>query len=229
MSKLYVVSTPIGNLQDITLRAIEILRGVDLILSEDTRETKKILLKWDIKTPQISYRDQNHNKIILHIKDLLKSGKDLCLVSDSGTPLISDPGFKLVEELKKDQIQIIPIPGPSAVIAALSVSGLPSDNFSFIGFLPKKPNQRKDILQKFGELPTTIVIYESPYRVRKLLTEIYQELGNRTICLAKDLTKTYEDIRTAPIEEFIKNPEKIKEKGEYVVLVAKEDYSLGGK
>jgi len=226
MPKLYVVATPIGNIEDITLRAIEILKGVDLILSEDTRETEKILRRWDIKTPQISYRDQNHKKIIAHIKELLNSGKDLCLVSDSGTPLISDPGFKLVEELKKDQIQIIPIPGPSAVVAALSVSGLPSDNFSFIGFLPKKPNQRKAILQEFGSLPATLIIYESPYRIRKLLTEIHEALGGRTICLAKDLTKTYEEIRTAPIENFLKNPEGIKEKGEYVVLIAKQNYSL---
>lgn len=229
MSKLYVVSTPIGNLQDITLRALEILKSVDLILSEDTRETEKILKSWNVETPQISYRDQNHTKVISHIKDLLKSGKNLCLVSDSGTPLISDPGFKLVQELKKDQMEVIPIPGPSAITAALSISGLPTDNFSFIGFLPKKPNQRKAILQDFGKLPTTIVIYESPYRVRKLLAEIYQELGNRTICLAKDLTKMYEEVRTASIENFLENPEKIKEKGEYVVLVAKEDYSLDGK
>ena len=229
MSKLYVVSTPIGNLQDITLRALEVLKNVDLILSEDTRETAKILSKWDIKTTQISYRDQNHKKVISHIKDLLKSGKDLCLVSDSGTPLISDPGFKLVQELKKNRVPIISIPGPSAVIAALSVSGLPTDNFSFIGFLPKKSNQRKSILQEFGKLPTTIVIYESPYRVRELLNEIYQELGNRTVCLAKDLTKMYEEVRTAPLENFIKNPEETKEKGEYVVLVAKENYSLDKK
>ena len=229
MSKLYVVSTPIGNLQDITLRALEVLKNVDLILSEDTRETAKILSKWDIKTTQISYRDQNHKKVISHIKDLLKSGKDLCLVSDSGTPLISDPGFKLVQELKKNRVPIISIPGPSAVIAALSVSGLPTDNFSFIGFLPKKLNQRKSILQEFGKLPTTIVIYESPYRVRELLNEIYQELGNRTVCLAKDLTKMYEEVRTAPLENFIKNPEETKEKGEYVVLVAKENYSLDKK
>ncbi len=229
MSKLYVVSTPIGNLQDITLRALEVLKNVDLILSEDTRETAKILSKWDIKTTQISYRDQNHKKVISHIKDLLKSGKNLCLVSDSGTPLISDPGFKLVQELKKNRVPIISIPGPSAVIAALSVSGLPTDNFSFIGFLPKKSNQRKSILQEFGKLPTTIVIYESPYRVRELLNEIYQELGNRTVCLAKDLTKMYEEVRTAPLENFIKNPEETKEKGEYVVLVAKENYSLDKK
>jgi len=229
VSKLYVVSTPIGNLQDITLRALEVLKNVDLILSEDTRETAKILSKWDIKTTQISYRDQNHKKVISHIKDLLKSGKNLCLVSDSGTPLISDPGFKLVQELKKNRVPIISIPGPSAVIAALSVSGLPTDNFSFIGFLPKKSNQRKSILQEFGKLPTTIVIYESPYRVRELLNEIYQELGNRTVCLAKDLTKMYEEVRTAPLENFIKNPEETKEKGEYVVLVAKENYSLDKK
>jgi len=229
VSKLYVVSTPIGNLQDITLRALEVLKNVDLILSEDTRETAKILSKWDIKTTQISYRDQNHKKVISHIKDLLKSGKNLCLVSDSGTPLISDPGFKLVQELKKNRVPIISIPGPSAVIAALSVSGLPTDNFSFIGFLPKKLNQRKSILQEFGKLPTTIVIYESPYRVRELLNEIYQELGNRTVCLAKDLTKMYEEVRTAPLENFIKNPEETKEKGEYVVLVAKENYSLDKK
>lgn len=233
MGNLYIVSTPIGNLGDISHRALEILKKADLILSEDTRETDKILQKWNILTPQISYREENHKKIIQRILDDLAADKDLALVSDSGTPVISDPGFQLVREIHtqnikkpETEIEVISIPGPSAVISALSVSGLPTDNFTFLGFLPKKNSQKEKLLKEFGSLPTTLVIYESPYRIKKLLTIIYETLGDRTICLAKDLTKKFEDVKTAPVKTLLKNPQKIIEKGEYVVLISKQNYTL---
>ena len=227
---LYVVATPIGNLEDMTFRAVEVLKYVDLILSEDTRETDKLLKKWDIKTPQISYREENHDKVIDRILTEYTSGKNLALVSDSGTPAISDPGFRLIRKLheisKENKPDIIPIPGPSAAVSALSISGLPTDNYIFLGFLPRKTSQRSKNLIKYGELEATLIIYESPFRVRKLLKEIQEHLGNRTICLAKDLTKLYESVQTKPVQEFLNNKEQIKEKGEYVVLIAKEGYTI---
>lgn len=221
---LYVVAGPIGNLKDITLRALEILKSVDLILSEDTRETDKILKLYDIQTPQISYRDQNHAFVIKRITDELASRKKLALLSDSGTPLISDPGFKLVEEVMKRGFQVSAVPGPSAVVSALSVCGLPTDKFVFLGFLPKKTNQRHEVLSTYGALDATLTIYESPYRVRGLLDDIHKTLGDRTVCIVKDLTKMYEFVLKAKISDILKNPDVIKEKGEYTILVAKKGY-----
>jgi 16S rRNA (cytidine1402-2'-O)-methyltransferase len=219
---LFVVSGPIGNMKDITYRAIDVLNQVDLILSEDTRETAKILTQHNISKPQISYRDQNHDQVYSHILSVLQSGSSVALLSDSGTPVISDPGFKLVRELKKAGITVVPIPGANAAVSALSVSGLPSDKFIFLGFLPKKDNQRKDALKTYGVLDATLVIYESPYRVKKLLEEVRESLGDRVVCLAKDLTKVFESVRTAPVSELLSSD--ISEKGEYVVLIAKEDF-----
>ncbi len=219
---LYVVSGPIGNLGDITFRAVEVLKNVALILSEDTRETDKILKHYSIQTPQISYRDQNHDMVIGRILQMLDKGNSVALMSDSGTPLISDPGFKLVRELKSKGYNVVSIPGPSAVISSLSVSGLPTDKFVFLGFLPKGESQRKELIKKYGELEATLVIYESPYRVKKLLSEIFDTLGNRSVCLAKDLTKLHEDVKTAKLKDLLASEQSIKEKGEYVVLVAKE-------
>src|SRR3990167_6450804 len=155
VGKLFIIAGPIGNLEDITLRALNTLKSVDYVLSEDTRETDKILSKFDIKIPQISYRDQIHFKIFPKIAEMLEQGKNIGLMSDSGTPLISDPGYKLVSELRNRGYEIISIPGPSAIIAALSVSGLPTDKFIFLGFLPKKEHQRKQMLQKYVALDAT--------------------------------------------------------------------------
>ncbi len=223
---LYVISTPIGNMGDLTFRAVDVLKNVDLILSEDTRETEKILRKHDITKSQISYRDENHNKIIDHVKEFLAKQGDVGIVSNSGTPTISDPGFKLVREVKALGIDVVPVPGPSAIIAALSVSGLPTDNFTFLGFLPKSSTQRKRILKEFGDLPSTLVIYESPYRIKKLIFEVKETLGNRTACLAKDLTKKFERIITAPVEQIIDKEKLDSAKGEYVLLIAKEGFEL---
>jgi len=219
---LYIISGPIGNLQDITLRAIETLKNVDWILSEDTRETAKLLTQFNIQKPQLSYRDQNHLKTLPEIVKLLEEGSNLALLSDSGTPLISDPGFKLVREVLHRGFKVSTIPGPSAVIAALSISGLPTDKFVFLGFLPKGPNQRKNLLTEYGTHDATLVIYESPYRIKKLLQEIKEALGNRTVCLAGELTKIYEKVVTKPVDQLLTEIDKLSIKGEYVVLVAKE-------
>ncbi|KKS60436.1 MAG: Ribosomal RNA small subunit methyltransferase I [candidate division WWE3 bacterium GW2011_GWF2_42_42] len=193
-SKLYIVSTPIGNMSDITLRALEVLKSVDLILSEDTRETDKLLKKYGFSKPQISYRDQNHTRVIEQIKDMLKNGKSLALVSDSGTPLISDPGFKLVRELALENLKLETIPGPSAVTAALSVSGLPTDKFLFVGFLPKSAVQIEKFFEKYSDIDATLIFYESPFRLSKSMQIAQKVLGHRQACVCNDLTKMYEEV-----------------------------------
>jgi len=223
---LYIVATPIGNLSDITLRALEVLKSVDLIVSEDTRETDKILKKYQILKPQLSYRDQNHKVMFPKIISLLEIGQCVALISDSGTPLISDPGFKLVRDLLQKGFTVISIPGASAVISALVSSGFPTDKFSFVGFMPKSKGERKKILQTFGSQDATLIIYESPYRILKLLEEIKLSLGNREVCLANELTKMHEKFIRGKAEELLKKVTMNKIKGEFVVLVAKESFSL---
>ena len=220
---LYVVATPIGNLKDITIRAVETLKAVDLILSEDTRETDKILKEFKIEKQQISYRDQNHNKVIDYLINLFDQGKTAVLVSDSGTPLISDPGYKLVRDLRERGIKVESIPGPSAVISALSISGLPTDKFIFLGFLPKSLSKRRELLKKYGETDATLTIYESPYRVRRLLHEIHETLGERKVFIAKDLTKLHEKVFYGNLSKLINNEKEITEKGEYMVLISKSE------
>lgn len=220
---LYIVATPIGNLEDISKRALRILGEVDIIFAEDTREIAKILKGNNIDKTLIPYTDQKHEKMVNEIVQLMESGKSAALVSDSGTPLISDPGFKLVREFKLKNLNVVPIPGPSAIITALSVSGLPTDKFTFLGFAPKKPTARKQMLQTFGALDTTLIFYESPYRIKSFLQEIYETLGDRQVCLAKDLTKVFESVNTDRLSTLLENIENIKEKGEYVVLIAKEN------
>lgn len=221
---LYIISTPIGNLADITLRALEKLKEVTLILSEDTRETSKVLSKYSIAKPQLSYRDQNHERIVMRILDEINSGKDIALLSDSGTPLISDPGFKLVQELLANDIKVESLPGPSAVISALVVSGLPTDKFTFLGFLPKGSGQREKLLSKYASLDSTIVIFESPNRVEKLLEEISRLPGNRQVCVANEMTKMHEKVSRGRISDIIDKFKSEKPRGEYVVLIGKEGY-----
>jgi 16S rRNA (cytidine1402-2'-O)-methyltransferase len=200
--KLYVVATPIGNLGDITYRAVEILKDVPFILAEDTRESMKLLNRYNIDTYLISYRDQNHERMIKKIKEKLDMGLNLALISDSGTPLISDPGFKLVRELRQSGYDIESIPGPSALIAGLSISGLPTDKFSFLGFLPKSEKKRIELLRTYLPLDTT-VIYESPKRILSLLNQIYEVNSNTFVVLAKDLTKMREEVIQGNVSDVI--------------------------
>ncbi len=221
---LYVISTPIGNLKDITLRAIEVLKEVDYVLSEDTRETQKIFAAYEIKKPQISYRDQNHERVKDNILNMLAQGSNLALVSDSGTPVISDPGFKLINDVIEAGYPLISIPGASSIISALSISGLPTDKFTFLGFLPKTTSHKEKLLNDFGSLETTLVIFESPYRVIKLLEQILNVLGDRHIVLAAELTKKYERIYRGKISDLLVKLGDNKIMGEFVILVAKKDY-----
>jgi len=229
MSKLYIVATPIGNLEDITLRAIRVLKEVDLVLCEDTRVTKKLLNKYDIDTPTMSYHA--HSKITKaeKITNLLKEGKNLALVSDAGTPAISDPGVLLVKQVRdelKDEVQVLPIPGPSAVVSALSASGLPSSEFVFLGFLPHKKG-RETLFKEIANSKRTVVFYESPHRILKALHSLTDHLGvkppsERRVVVARERTKIHEEIISGSpkeVEDFFKNNlEKVR--GEFVVLVS---------
>ncbi|HEC30420.1 MAG TPA: 16S rRNA (cytidine(1402)-2'-O)-methyltransferase [Candidatus Yonathbacteria bacterium] len=229
MSKLYIVATPIGNLEDVTLRAIRVLKEVDLILCEDTRVTKKLLNKYDIDTPTMSYHA--HSKITKAEKiiGLLSEGKNLALVSDAGTPAISDPGVLLVKQVRdelKDEVQVLPIPGPSAVISALSASGLPSSEFVFLGFLPHKKG-RETLFKEIANSKRTVAFYESPHRILKALHSLTEHLGvrppsERQVVVARELTKIHEEIISGSpkeVEDFFQNnPEKVR--GEFVVLVS---------
>lgn len=221
--KLHIVATPIGNLADMTHRGIEILKSVAFVLAEDTRVSKKLLSHYDINTQLISYRDQNHEGMIEKILEKLDMGLDLALISDAGTPLISDPGYRLVSELKEKGYEVLPVPGPDAVSAALSVSGLPTDRYTFIGFLPKSESKRKELLSRYGNIENTLVMFESPNRLLTLLAQIKESLGDRKVCVCKDLTKMYEEVFTADINSVIEHySSKERILGEYVVLVGKE-------
>ena len=180
--QLFVIGTPIGNLEDITLRAISTLKNVDIILAEDTRNSKKILDAHNIDTKMKSYHDHSSDKEIKKIVDLLLDGKQLALISDAGTPTISDPGYGLIRDCIRNEIGIVPIPGVSSITAAMSVSGLPSDSFTFVGFLPQKKGRLKKI-KDLQKLDNTIILFESPFRLEKTLNQLLEHLGDRTTCL----------------------------------------------
>jgi 16S rRNA (cytidine1402-2'-O)-methyltransferase len=222
--KLYVVATPIGNLADITYRAIDILKQVVFILAEDTRETRKLLDHYGIETQMVSYRDQNHEKMIEKVVEKLDAGIDLALVSDCGTPLISDPGYKLVRDLLEQEYEVISIPGASALTSAISISGLPTDHFSFLGFLPKSDKKRTDILKQYETLNTTLVIYESPNRLFRLL-ELVKSLNKEYLVSAiRDISKKRERIYYGKIDSVIKKlqEEDLEENphGEWVIVIS---------
>ena len=222
MGQLFVVGTPIGNLEDMTLRAISTLQNVNLILAEDTRNSKKLLNAHNIDSKMISYHDHSSEKEIKKIVDLLLEGKDLALISDAGTPTISDPGYGLIRECIKNDITIIPIPGVSSITAAMSVSGLPSDSFTFIGFLPQKKGRLKKINQ-LRALDNTIILFESPYRLEKTLNQLLEHLGNRTVVVGRELTKLYEEVIRGNLKDIIVHFSKSKIKGEIVVMIGKDD------
>lgn len=219
--KLYIVATPIGNMEDISARALKTLADVDYILSEDTRETQKLLNYFNLSKTQISYRDQNHSRIYSHILELLMNGVNIALVSDRGTPLISDPGYKLVRDLIDEGIQIESIPGPSSVIDALVLSGLPTDKFVFLGFLPRKESQIQKILEEYGNLDATLIIFESPYRLESLLQTALGVLGARDVVVCKELTKLHEEIYRFNLAQW--SLQEFDLRGEFVVLFSKKE------
>ena len=199
---LFVVGTPIGNLEDITLRAISTLQNVDLILAEDTRNSKKLLSAHNIDTKMMSYHEHSNEKETKRIISLLLDGKNLALISDAGTPTISDPGYGLIRDCIKKEIKIIPIPGASAITTAMSVSGLPSDSFTFFGFLPQKKGRIKKIKELLN-VDNTIILFESPFRLEKTLNQLKEYLGNRSVVVGRELTKLYEEIIRGNLEDVI--------------------------
>ena len=221
MPTLYIVATPIGNLEDASKRALRILSEVDLILCEDTRVTKKLLDHYQIKTPTLSYHQHSQLKKVDYILNLLKQNKNLALVSDAGTPGISDPGNKLISSIITSPglaVKIVPIPGPSAVTAAASISGFPMDKFIFMGFPPTK-RKRKKFFEEIINSKYPAIFYESPYRIIKTLKELGMMNKELRIVVARELTKKFETVYRGEIDEVIKKIEKDKTKGEFVVVV----------
>ena len=221
MTTLYIVATPIGNLKDITLRALEILKSVDLILCEDTRVTRKLLLKYEIEKPLWSYHQHSRLNKIEQIINELSSGKNIALVSDAGTPGISDPGGILIQAIYEklgDDVKIIPIPGPNAAVAALSISGFPADNFRFLGFPPHKKG-RKTFFEKISRIEETVVFYESKYRIEKTLLELEKTIGNRQIIMCRELTKQFETIYRSTAKECLEALRNDKILGEFVIVI----------
>ena len=224
--KLYIVATPIGNKDDITLRAIKVLGEVDLIAAEDTRETGKLLVYHKIKNNLISCHEHNETRRALELINKLKKGLSIALVSDAGTPSVSDPGYRLINEAISENIRIIPVPGVSAATAALSASGLATDSFIFIGFAAKKKEKRKNQLKKLADENKTIIFYESPRRILSFLDEIIETMGDRYAVLAREMTKRYEEFKRGLLSEIRKDLKKRPAvKGEITLLVAGNDSS----
>lgn len=215
---LYIVATPIGNLEDITLRAIRILKEVDYVFAEDTRVTKKLLNHLEIETTIYRYDEHTKQHQVENIINLLKEGKNIALVTDAGTPCISDPGYEVVDEALKNNIKVVPVPGVSAMTAAASVAGVSMRRFVFEGFLPKKKG-RQTLLKSFAEEKRTIMFFESPHRVVKTLKDVEEFIGEREVVLIREITKIYEEIVRGTTKELIEKFEDKTLKGEYVIIV----------
>ena len=220
MSLLYIVPTPIGNLRDITLRALDVLKQADVILCEDTRRTQILLKAYEISKPLISFHEHTRPERLQEILKLLQEGKTLALVSDGGMPLISDPGFQLVHAAICDNIRVEALPGPTAGVTALAVSGLATDSYSFFGFLPQKSAARKKIFESLEEREETLMFYESPFRVLKVLEEMKEILGDREAVVARELTKKFEEVSRGTLSGLAEKFSKKKILGEFVILVS---------
>ncbi|MDD5147189.1 MAG: 16S rRNA (cytidine(1402)-2'-O)-methyltransferase [Candidatus Daviesbacteria bacterium] len=224
---LYIIPTPIGNLKDITLRALEVLRFVDTIICEDTRRTGLLLSHYQIKKPLIVLNDYNEARIFPEIVDRLKSGENLALVSDAGTPLVSDPGYKLIRECSQQGIAVDSLPGPSSILPALTLSGLPPDKFMFLGYPPEKESHRLKLFQNVHDreqndyMKVTYILFVSPHKLVKILQDMQEVFGDMEIVLAKELTKIHQSVKGQKISEWLeelKNPPDGGPKGEYVLL-----------
>ena len=226
---LYIVSTPIGNLEDITLRALNILRDVQIIAAEDTRHTQKLLQHYNISTAQTSYHDHNKEEKAEILISRLKEGRDIALVSDAGTPGISDPGYYLINRAIGEGIKVMPVPGPTASIAALSISGLPTDAFVFEGFLPAKKTARQKKLRELSTERRTLILFEAPHRLTSTLRDIAEVLGDRKIVLTRELTKVFEEVIRGRVSEVIAKIEGRRLKGEMTLLMegAQEEPAAG--
>jgi len=217
--KLYITATPIGNLEDITLRALRILKEVDVIAAEDTRHTRKLLSHFEISTPLISYYREKEQEKAFQLLKRIAAGESIALVSDAGTPGISDPGAVLVRLAQQNGINIVPVPGPSALATALSVSGISDSSFLFLGFAPSKKSQRKSLLTSLITHPHPIIFYESPRRIQELLKDILQIMGDRNSFWGRELTKAHEDLQAGKISDLLAKAEDGKSRGEFVLIV----------
>jgi 16S rRNA (cytidine1402-2'-O)-methyltransferase len=217
---LYIVATPIGNLEDISLRALRVLKEADLIAAEDTRRTKKLLAHYHIATPLTSYYDEIERGKAVELVKQLENGKNIALVSDAGTPTLSDPGFRLVREAIRAGVPVVPVPGASALLAVLSASGLPTDRFVFEGFLPAKRRERREKLQGVAHEPRTLVFYEAPHRLRDTLADMLEILGDREAVFGREVTKAYEEFVRGSLREAIAAVERKEPRGEITLAVA---------
>ena len=219
-STLYIVSTPIGNLEDITLRALNILKEVDLIACEDTRTSKKLLSRYQIQKPLTSYHEHNEIEKAKELLSLLQEGKSVALITDAGTPGVSDPGFRIVKLASENGVQVVPIPGASAAIAALSISGLPTSSFTFLGFPPKQNKKLIEYLERVKGYPETLIFYESPKRIIKTLEAITEVFGDRNASISREITKMYEETLRGFLSEIKSTLESRDSlKGEFVLVV----------
>lgn len=216
---LYLVATPIGNLGDITLRALEVLKTVDLVVSEDTRKTGIMLKHFEMKKPQVSFFEGNEQRNLPRIMAALNEGKEVALVTEAGSPSVSDPGFTLVRSALEAGIKITAVPGPTAVVAALSLSGLPVHSFTFRGFPPRKPGPRKRFFAVDADAPHTLIFYESPYRLKAFLQDALEVYGDRRAAVANDLTKLFERVDRGSLSELVKQYESEEPKGEYTIVI----------
>jgi 16S rRNA (cytidine1402-2'-O)-methyltransferase len=216
---LYVVATPIGNLEDVTARALRVLKEVDVVACEDTRRTRALLTRFDIHTPTVSYYEHNKLSRGPQLLRQLAEGRSIALVTDAGTPGISDPGFLLVRDARAEGVRVVPVPGASAVAAALSAAGVPADRFVFDGFLSVKPGRRLNRLKALRDLETTVVLYESPHRIVATLTAIGEVFGDTPIVVARELTKQFEEIVTAPAAAHLERLAAGPVRGEFVVVI----------
>ena len=216
---LYIVATPIGNLEDITLRALRILKEVDLIAAEDTRHTRKLLTHYDISTRLTSYHDHSESTKAAGLVETLLTGKNIALVSDAGTPCISDPGYRLVKNAAEADISVVPVPGPSMLTALMSVGGLPTDRFAFEGFLPAKQGQRQRALRELCHEKRSLIFYESPHRLLSTLADLAQIFGDRRIVVGRELTKRFEEILRGPVSTILSVFHNRPVKGEVALVV----------
>ncbi|MFL7795124.1 MAG: 16S rRNA (cytidine(1402)-2'-O)-methyltransferase [Anaerolineae bacterium] len=217
---LYLVATPIGNLSDITLRALETLRQADVIACEDTRKTGRLLQHFEIDKPKIAFHEHNERQATARVMSMIEQGQSVALVTNAGTPGISDPGFTLVRRAIEEGVPVVMIPGPSALVMGLVLSGLPSHSFTFRGFPPRKSGPRKRFLEVDADSPHTLVFYESPYRLKAFLQDAVDVLGDRQAALANELTKLYEGIQRGALSELLALFDDEEPRGEYTVVIA---------
>ncbi len=224
---LYVVATPIGNLSEMSERAVETLKNCDAVACEDTRVTSNLLNRFGVKKEMIVYEDSREKTAAPYVLEKLKSGLNIALVSDAGTPCVSDPGFRIVRLCRKEGVEVVPVAGPCAFIAALSASGLPSDAFLFAGFLPAKTSARKNFFERHKDCAHTLIFYESPYRIEKFAEDALEVFGkDRTVCVAKEITKLHERFFVGKLGEVNERLGKSNTKGEFVVIIAPEGFEL---